>query len=98
MDVFGRPKCGVFVRLNASARNCMCKRSTNCVSLTSEKSRLCTLGLRTDPMVRDTLPNFHGSGRLNASVLNHSLTFCELEREDESFGLTPGTAFGRFPG
>src|SRR6185437_15588684 len=54
-------------------------------------------GLRTAPVVRETLPNVNEGGRENAAVLNHFATFCAIGREPESFGLTPDTQFGLFP-
>ena len=61
---FGSPKVAVFVRLNASARNCSFIRSVMTKLRETERSRYLSPGPRS--MLRPALPNAPGAGMLNA--------------------------------
>src|SRR5262249_41961452 len=58
----GVSNTGVFVRLNASARNCSFTFSVTWKSLKSEKSRFLTPSLMTFGIVREAFPKLNGAG------------------------------------
>src|SRR5262249_23187865 len=68
--VSGQLNWGVFVRLNASARNCARMRSLLRKFLATEMSRFFCLSARSSLIRRGELPTVYGAGAENAAVLN----------------------------
>src|SRR5207253_3479375 len=100
MLLSGFAKCGVLVKLNASARNWMCKRSVTAKSRNNPKSQLKTPGPRRLlkpelPSDCRQLPGLFGS---NTSA-NADGSYQNPERSPIFLGLpTMSISVGEFPG
>src|SRR5688500_1815040 len=66
----GLPKVGVFMKLNASARNCRLNRSRIGKVFISERSTLLCPSLRVRGRFRPTLPNVNAGELTKATLLS----------------------------
>src|SRR5260370_14874723 len=81
--VSGQLNCGVFLKLNASARNCTLMRSMTLKYLATAKSAFFWEPARSSLSRRGELPIVYGAGAENAAILNQcSCVWCAFVTSD----------------